>query len=131
MTERDISITIGAVADKHPPQDATSVPVLHFAYCKALDCPDGRCTSVKAANFARAVLKRICGDDPSGIMEGWPEEKDWRHLWHITLTMRPTRGNKAQIGADYHAMPDCPLEQRGDMMAIFRAFQTAMRAGGK
>lgn len=124
---RDIEITLGSVVEKAAPDPK---PVLCFAHCPALDADPGA-VSVRAANFARQVLNRICGNQPGTIIEGWPEESEYRHLWHITLRLAPTRGTRASVSADYSAMPDCPLEQRQEMMQIYRAFRKAMREGAK
>ena len=124
---RDIEITLGSVVEKAAPDPK---PVLCFAHCPALDADPGA-VSVRAANFARQVLNRICGNQPGTIIEGWPEEVEYRHLWHITLRLAPTRGTRASVSADYSAMPGCPLEQRQEMMQIYRAFRKAMREGAK
>lgn len=127
MRGKDIKITIGAVVEIAG--KGTTREVVHFAYCRDLDVEDGRFTSVKCANFARQILNRICGNEPGTIIEGWPEEREWRHLWHIDIKCQPTHGSRARIEADYSAMPDCPFQQRQEMMAVYGSFRAAMRAG--
>ena len=134
MNRRQVTITVGAVVEK--PKTASPhdeilnkpMPVLHFAFCPDLE-DGGREVSVKAANLARGIMSRIAGDDPDGIMEGWPSESEWWHLWHIDIKAEAKFGNRASIEADYHAMPCCPLSQRQSMMEVYRALQTAMRKG--
>lgn len=127
MNHRDIEIIIGAVVDRHA---RGAVPIQHFAYCADLDEElDGRNSSVRSANFARAVLDRICGNEPGTIIEGWPEEADYRHLWRIRMRITPTRFNRAEIDADYQALAGCPIQQRREMMELYHLFQQAMHEG--
>lgn len=84
--------------------------------------------SVRAANFARAIARCIMGDGDA-ILEGWPPEEEYAHLWRITLEVAPSGPKSAGIGMDYIALPGCPLDQRQQMMGFVSVLRGAMREG--
>ena len=90
--------------------------------------PENGGESVRAANFARAIARAIMGDGDD-ILEGWPPEEDYRHLWRITLEVAPSGPKSAGIEMDYLALPGCPLDQRQQMMAFVAVLRGALRDG--
>lgn len=85
---------------------------------------------VRAWNFARGIARSIMGDGDE-ILEGWPPEEEFAHLWRITLRVEPSGPRSAGIDMDYLALPGCPLDQRQQMMGFVAALRGAMREGRK
>lgn len=118
-----VKIVIGAAAER-PTQDAPhpkALPLIHFAHCRELE-DDAGSLRVRDANLARAVLERICSDGGhTDIIEGWPPEERYIHLWHITLEICVARGgSQVDLSADYRALDCCPIGQRREMMELYR-----------
>lgn len=86
--------------------------------------------SVRAANFAREIVRCITGEGDV-ILEGWPQEEDYDHLWRITLGIEPRGWRDLDIDMDYIALPGCPLDQRQQMVTFLSFLRGAMREGRK
>lgn len=72
-----------------------------------------------ALDIAR-TLQEHSGD---GVLEGWPPEDEYIHLWHILLLVRQTSPGHATGTMDYTAKPCCPLAQRNMMMDFIAALR--------
>ena len=119
-----VTVTIGAAIEKLRPGDRRpcAVPIVCFVYCPALDDnepEEQRKASVRDANTARAMLDRITGFGSGEIIEGWPSEDEYRHFWRVTMQVSRAGSREADIALDYCAAPDCPFDQRQDMMHLY------------
>lgn len=122
---RDITITLGAAVErwKDGEDRRKPHPVVYFADSPALPEHEGedaaRELSVRAANFARAITARLSEGSGGDIIEGYPPEAEYTHLWHIYIKCQPTHGVRAAIGMDYERLPGCPNGAAADMMELY------------
>lgn len=114
---RCANVVIGAVVEKGKTE------VVCFAHCAEAENGGAR---VRDSNFARQVLNRICLNEPGAIIEGWPDEREWQHLWHVTLSISRTRNTGVDLAVRYRAFPGCPFEQKGDMMKLYDCIRDCM-----
>ncbi len=116
------------------PKPDPSRPAKRFAECVLpMHVPEGQpgagAAELRAALGLAADVQESTAD---GVLEGWPPESDFVHLWRINMLLEGGRGDSYDIWLDWSAAPCCPLRQRGLMMDFVAALRrSGPRAGGR
>ena len=115
---------LGMAVRRPGPGEPVPPVVEGLVFCHA---PGGANADPDALAAAESVASMLQEGSSDGILEGWPPEDRYLHLWHICLWLDTSPRPGGPGGSfDWRALPPCPLRQRQFMMS----FVAAVRSGG-
>lgn len=120
-------LIVGVAVPKPPPggYDRADPPEpVCFAFSPPL--PDG--ASIQAHNLARRFVNAVTAFGEGDILEGWPPEDEYLHLWHVTITTTARGARRLDVGVDYQRLPGCSNEGARQMMEVYRAVRRAAKS---
>lgn len=99
-------------------------PVRMFAHTREEAEEENRADTVRDANHALQIVKRLCGGT---IAEGEPPRENVIQLWTIQLQVSGTRRAHSCYRVAYHKFNGCPLPHVSLMMEIYHAIKRVLR----
>ena len=117
-------VVLDSVALPPFPEAPSVRPVRMFAHTREEADEENRADTVRDANHALQIVKRLCG---GVITEGEPPRENVVSLWTIQLQVSGTRRAHSCYRVAYHKFNGCPLPHIDMMMEIYHAVKRVLR----
>ena len=107
------------------PETPDARPLRLHAYTREEADAENRADTVRDANHALQIVKRLCGGD-GAIAEGRPPAGA-RLMWTVQIQISGTRRGRTNGRAAYHKESGCRLVDIDYMMEIYHAVKRVLR----
>lgn len=117
-----------------PPDADGAREVRHYAYTSEADDPANLGGTVRDANNALDVVRRLVGRAEEREISGWyegepPGSPDVQPLWSIAIRIFASRPRVSRYQVTYCRRNGCPLRCTHVMMATYHAVKRAFKNG--